>query len=209
MYDVTWKHPFTCSISGSTGSGKSEWCFKFIRHIEQMMSPVPDEIIWCYGVWQKGYEDMQRRGVVFLEGIPDISDWNIDKRRLVIIDDLMHETNAALSQLFTKGSHHKNISVMYIVQNLFAKNKESRTISLNSHYMVVFKNPRDCSQIIHLGRQMFPGEGRYVTEAFKSATSRPYGYLLFDLRQDTSDQLRLRTNIFPGEEHTVFVPKRH
>ena len=78
MYDITWKHPFTCSISGSTGSGKSEWCFKFIRHIDQMMSPAPDEIIWCYGVWQKGYEDMKQRGVIFLEGIPDISEWNID-----------------------------------------------------------------------------------------------------------------------------------
>ena len=39
-----------------------------------------------------------------------------------------------------------------LVQNLFPKNKETRTISLNAHYMVVFKNPRDKSQISHLTR---------------------------------------------------------
>jgi hypothetical protein len=41
--------------------------------------------------------------------------------------------------------HHRNISVMYIVQNLFHRGKHHRTIGLNAHYMVVFKNPRDVS----------------------------------------------------------------
>ena len=53
---------------------------------------------------------------------------------------------------------------------------------------------------------MFPSQGQYVSESFKSATERPHGYLLFDLTQDTPDNLRLRTEIFPGEQQTVFVP---
>ena len=56
---------------------------------------------------------------------------------------------------------------------------------------------------------MFPGQTHYVTEAYKSATEKPHGYLLFDLTQDTPDNLRLRTNIFPGELHTVFIPKKN
>jgi len=51
----------------------------------------------------------------------------------------MNETNRSVTDLFTKGSHHRNISEIYIVQNLFNKRKEHRTISLNSHYIVVFK----------------------------------------------------------------------
>ena len=43
--------------------------------------------------------------------------------------------------LFTKGSHHRNLSVTYIVQNLFHQGKVKRNISLNSHYLVLFKNP--------------------------------------------------------------------
>ena len=44
--------------------------------------------------------------------------------------------------LFTRGSHHRNLSVSYIVQNLFHQWKGSGSISLNSHYLVLFKNPR-------------------------------------------------------------------
>jgi hypothetical protein len=60
------------------------------------------------------------------------------------LDDLMDETDQRVASLFTKKSHHRNISVMYIVQNLF----HHRTISRNAHYMVLFQNLRDASQIM-------------------------------------------------------------
>ena len=88
--------------------------------------------------------------------------------------------------------------MIYVVQNLFEKGPESRTVSLNAHYMVIFKNPRDASQISHLARQMYPGRGKYLQEAFVHATSKPYGYLLVDARQETPEHLRLRTKIFSG-----------
>ena len=48
-------------------------------------------------------------------------------------------------------------------------------MSLNSHYLVVFKIPLDSSQVNHLARQMFPGYVKYLQEAFEHATKRPYG----------------------------------
>ena len=45
--------------------------------------------------------------------------------------------------LFTRGSHHMGVSVLYRTQNLFPPGKLSRTISLNSHYMLIFRNSRD------------------------------------------------------------------
>jgi UDP-N-acetyl-D-mannosaminuronic acid transferase (WecB/TagA/CpsF family) len=45
---------------------------------------------------------------------------------------------------------------MCIVQNLFHRGKHHRTISLNAHYMVLFKNQRDVSQIMALAHQMYP-----------------------------------------------------
>ena len=48
---------------------------------------------------------------------------------------------------FSRGSHHRNLSVIYIVLNLFYQEKDSRSISLNSHYLILFKNPRDKLQI--------------------------------------------------------------
>ena len=106
-------------------------------------------------------------------------------RTLVILDDLMYATDRRVSELFTKGSHHRNISVIYIVQNLFHQGKDHRTISLNSHYTVLFKNPRDKSQAIHLGRQMYPEHPMKQVEVYEHTTTTPYGYLFINLKQDT------------------------
>jgi len=80
-------------------------------------------------------------------------------------------------------------------------------MSLNAHYMVLFKNPRDASQFAYLARQMYPGFSKFAIEAYKDATREPYSYLLVDLRTEQDEDLRLRTNIFPGESQHVYVPK--
>jgi hypothetical protein len=96
---------------------------------------------------------------------------------------------------------------MYLTQNLFPPGKLSRTISLNSHYMIVFKNPRDSLGISTLARQMYPHNTSFLLQSFQDATTRPYGYLLLDLHQLTPENMRLRTNILPGEKHIVYVKR--
>ena len=51
---------------------------------------------------------------------------------LMILDDLMRETNASIVDIFTKGSHHRQISVFYITQNLFHQGRGQRDISLKA-----------------------------------------------------------------------------
>ena len=46
-----------------------------------------------------------------------------------------------------------------------------------------------------------------MIEAFKNATSAPYGYLLIDVKKETDDKLRLRTGIFPGDVQYVYLRK--
>jgi hypothetical protein len=91
-------------------------------------------------------------------------------KHLIILDDLMDETDQRVALLFTKKSHHRNISVMYIVQNLF----HHRTISLNAHYMVLFQNLTDVSQIMALAHQMYPRRTQFFLEAFARATAKPH-----------------------------------
>jgi len=71
-----------------------------------------------------------------------------------------------------------------------------RTISLNAQYIILFKNPRDNSQFVHLAKQMYPRNSAYAIEAYTDATREPYGYLLLDLRNEQDEDLCLWTNIF-------------
>lgn len=207
-FDPSLIHPFTAMVVGPTQCGKTRFVLKMLQCAESFIQPPPERIVWCYGCYQESFRDMQgRHEIEFHEGLPDDSVLDGRRRTLLIIDDLMSETDSRVTNIFTRGSHHKNASVVYISQNLYSKGRENRTISLNTHYLVLFKNPRDATQIAHLGRQMFPDRSKYFREAFADATSQPYTYLLVDLKTTTPDMLRLRTDIFPGEQTMVYVYK--
>ena len=99
---------------------------------------------------------------------------------ICIIDDLMQcaSGNQFVKNLFTEG-RKSNLFVVFISKNLFYKGKKCRTISLNSTYIVVFKNPRDQFQIRHLACQMFPFKPKFLQAAYKE-TEDLYRYLFLD-----------------------------
>lgn len=202
------KHPFTSVIAGPTQSGKTEFTLALIDNVDQLVYPSPTRIIWCYGEDQ----DKLNRLPKWVEKSDDLDileSLDSKERNLVILDDLMDESSKSenISKLFTKGSHHRNLSVILITQNLFYQSNIMRTINRNVLYLVVFKNPRDSAQINYLGRQMFPSKSRYVQDAYKQATDIPHGYLLMDFTQKADEKQRLLTGILPGEDTAVFIPK--
>ena len=88
----------------------------------------------CYGEYQTLYGTVD--GVDVQQGLPDLDTLDPREKHLSILDDLMDETDQRVASLLTKKSHHRNINVRYIVQNLFHREKHHRTISLNAHYML-------------------------------------------------------------------------
>ena len=207
---MVWTHPFTMLIAGPTGSGKST----FVKRVlERMSTLIPDtkfdKIVWCTG---SNYTPMIH-GIPNLKvqrGIPaDIDEIATGQPCLVILDDLMHDANqdSTVSDLFTKQSHHNNISVILITQNIFHQGRQSRDISLNCKYFVLVKNPRDQKQFGVLARQMWPSRWRDVEQVYKDATHNPHSYLVIDCAQDTHDCVRLQTDIFADDYLcTVYVP---
>ena len=97
--------------------------------------------------------------------------------------------------------------MIYIVQNIFHQGRETRNISLNVHYIVLFKSPRDKQQVSILARQVNPGHVQEFMKSYEEATSRPHGYLMLDLKPTTDDKQRLKSNVLPGEnnvfQHTL------
>jgi len=200
-------HPFTALVGGMTGSGKTIWVQTLLENATQIIKPAPQRIVWSYSQWQPAYDRMSRTipGIEFVKGIPhDIDeDWYFDAaiNNLIVIDDQMAETSndKRILNLFTKGSHHRNLSVVFIVQNVYFQGKIMRTLSLNAAYLVLFKNPRDKLQMITLGKQMYPGKTEQFLRKYEAAVQRPFGYLFVDLKPTTADECRLRVNVLPGE----------
>jgi len=206
--DATWKHPFTCVVAGPTSCGKTTFVVDLVTQASQLIDPAPESIVWVHDDYQPVFDQLKEQ-VTFVDNLDAVDDLPRDRRHLLIVDDMMTEAGDKMLKLFTKGSHHRNLSIIYIVQNLFDKGKHHRTISLNTHYLLVFKNPRDSTQIQVLARQMFPGRSHLVLKAFADATSQPFGYLLFDFRQETPDRMRLRTRVLPRDSrHTVYAIER-
>ena len=210
MMDVRFKTPANFYICGQSQSGKSYLTRCLLRHVGELFDPAPTKVIYCYGEYQKEFDQLFPN-VELVEGFPnDIGELTKGHdNSLLVLDDLMSQcsNDSRVADLFTRGSHHRGISVLYLTQNLFPPGKLSRTISLNSHYMVIFRNPRDSLGITTLARQMFPKHADYLLEAFRDATSKPYGYLLIDCHQLTPESMRLRTNILPGEQQFVYVKR--
>ena len=200
-------HPFTCIVSGPSGSGKTSLVKSIID--KNVIQPRPTRILWVYAEDQPLYHGM--KNVEFVQGIPDDLGTRFEKRQnnLVILDDLMTQCHSdeRLTRLFSVGSHHRNLSVIFIIHNLFHYGKEMRTVSLNSHYIILFKNPRDRLQISTLARQMYPGQSQFLIEAFQNATQEAYGYLLIDLKPTTNELHRIRTGILPNDTPIVYVQK--
>jgi len=130
---------------------------------------------------------------------------------VIILDDLMNEigNHSIIANLFTKVSRHKNIMVFLILQNLFPKGKYYTDISRNSNYIVIMKNPIGINQIKLLEQRIYGKGSKFLEQAYIDSTKKnPYSYILLDFNQETSDNLRVRTNIFPTDENKiVYVQK--
>lgn len=199
------KHPFNCIICGPTCCGKTYLLKKIIEHKDDVIMDFPPNILYCYKSWQDAFTELKSDfiNIEFLQGLPSKEELSERANTLIILDDLNNEcvNSEHIMNLFTVGTHHQNMSVMFLTQNLFIKGKFSRDLSLNANYMILFRNPRDQLQIRTLASQMFPGKDRnFLIEAFNDATEVPRGYLFIDLKQTTIKKNRIQTGILPYQK---------
>ena len=209
---IVFRHPFTCIVSAPSKAGKTYWTRKLIKNREDCIQPNVERIVWCYGA-QGAVTEVKKEFpfVEFKDGLPT-EDWlkSLDPNVnvLLLIDDLMHlSKNGVVAKLFTEYSHHNNISCVFIVQNIYAKQKDMRDASLNTTYRVIFDNPADKRQLCTLSSSVFGnGNGHYISDILADIKKdTTYGYLLLDLHPRTNEMMRVRSAVFPGEENDVYI----
>ena len=187
---------------------------ELLNHHEELCTHTPEKLIWIYGVEQPGLFESIRdiwgpRQCEFVEGFPEDLmsrfEKTNDRGSLCIFDDVMNEvsSNATISKLFTSGRSHLGCSLVLMLQNIFPKRSQSRTISIISQYQVLFRNPRDSLQISVQARQLCPLNSKSFLEICERASHRAYGYLFCCFTQSCPDEIRYRTNVLPNEYPSI------
>jgi hypothetical protein len=154
--------------------------------------------------------------ILLYEGLPDkllIDEWSLTADWVLILDDLMSDAaeSKLINYLFTIGSRHKHATILIMSHNLYTQGKQSRTISLNCHYFVLFQNRRNVNQVQTFACQVYPGKVSYFLSAYDIAMSGGnHSYLLVDLfpKRTAAENHRLRSHIFPGENMVVYMPMK-
>ena len=119
MYSIQLTHPFGLLVSGGTKSGKTTFVKKLLTYVDTMIDKPPENITYFYSEFQNTFGEIQTLvpQIKFMQGLPDeiFNTINPETRNLFIVDDMMGEKDAVIAKLFTKKSHHGNLSVVYIV----------------------------------------------------------------------------------------------
>ena len=212
---MIFQHPFTHIVSGPTGCGKTTYVKKLLQHNNILIKPKITRIVWIYRYWQSMYDELARTvhpPIEFIQDIPhNLSDDSFispNENNIIVLDDMMSTAakDHRITELFTEGSHHRNLSVISINQNLY--HSKDPTQRRNSHYICLFHNPISMDIITALSRQMYPDSPNKLMHAYRNATSKPYGYIVLDLKANTPDHARLCPNVLDITQPTIIVPHK-
>ena len=201
-------------LVGQSGSGKTRFIKKLSENKNYMFEEnIPLKIRYHYGIWQDLFNELLDTipGISFHEGLPLEDDLlsftNPKTHTILILDDIMHlaSNSQVIELIFTRISHHRNCSCFYLVQNAFIKGKNQVTIAMNTKYIEFLRPPRSLMQLQYLNSQIFPNNKGLLIKAYTDIMSiHDFGYLIIDLTTHCLDKLRVRSQIFPGEQTVIF-----
>ena len=158
------RQPSSVTVAGPSGRGKSELVEQWLRYLN-VFQVKPNKIVYAYDRWQPRLDRMQKKdGIQFHRGLPDpnhLTKWFGPTRGgVLVLDDLMEEggQDKRVLDLFTKDSHHRNITVLYLTQDLFPPRQ------------ILQDDQSPCP--LHRGVQKPPGSNGH-TNHFTASLSRP------------------------------------
>ena len=178
-------------VIGASQSGKTTSVLKIID--QKLIEPMPRKIIYMYAARQPFMDDWNDR-IQFVEGLDLSMIKDASEDKLLIVDDLMLSINKDLAHHFIAGSSHKRTTTIFITHAIFLNNDLYRLISSNSHYMMLFYNKRNFSQIVRLARQVLGSDGDLLLEAYKSISA--YEFVLLSFHQRVPRELLIIADFF-------------
>lgn len=214
IFDARLQTSFGMLVCGSPFAGKTSWTVNLLKNADKLIDHQFDYIFWFYGERNPLIEQLEREmngKLRTVHGLPDnIDDYIIEGQvGCHIYDDLFLELSDSnrISELCAYKTQHAQLSWIILMQNIFHSGKARQTIYRCAHYLCIFNNTLDRSQIYSLAYKLMPGNQKLFLKIFEKATlGKPYGYIFVDGRSTSPQDARFRTDIF-GSYQKVFIPQ--
>ena len=207
--------PFSLTVSGCSGSGKSRFVKNLLLNQRALTGSVWGKIFYVSKFELPDLKrDLAHLPIEFLHDVIPTIEYLKKKsagrgQSLVVADDLMVQAASSvdIKSLFCEG-RHINFSVIYCTQNLFQGGKHARNIRLNSNFMVLFRQIHDRLQIVRFFASMRPKNWEFLLNSYDDSTAPQFGYFFMDLRPVvSSEMLRFRAEIEPESQILYVDPK--
>ena len=108
--DPRWKHPFTCIVAGPTGCGKTMFVARLLRNASTMIITRTRFVVlrgMAISVRESRHTKLAPEQYILLclhleEGLQRLTSFDASKRNILVLDDIMAETDERVTNLFTK-----------------------------------------------------------------------------------------------------------
>ena len=209
-------HPSVILIAGASKSGKTTLVTKLMKNRHIMFSPPPEKTYWFYTM-ESSVASIRPilPDIKFREGVPTDDTVNsiIKARRpkLMIMDDMQDilENKAQLAMLrniLTKKSHHGNLSLIFIVQNLFQPGM--LPIRRQCGDIIVMSNGTSAvGDAAQLGTSIMRSSGYLKSCMIIAKRLAHHGHLLVSSGADVG-LFNVRSGITPGDPGQAFFVQK-
>ena len=146
----------------------------------------------------EGYEGSCKGGIdaEFIDDIdliPDPSEFDVDKKNVLVLDDVLLGPQNKIEDMYTRGRHN-GIDTFYIAQNYFKIPRQ--TVRENANLIVLF--PQDMKNLNHIYNDHCAGDGISCQQFHDFCSgvwrSGKHKYVVLDLTRD-ADKGKYRTSL--------------
>ncbi len=197
VFDSKLEKPFRLLIGGGSGSGKTTFLKKLVN--ESHFETPFDKIIYRYPDYLQEPPATFDQIIEFQPGIGDLEYYNsLPRNTLVIFDDLMNEcgNSVDIMRLFSVVARKQQLSLIFIVQNVYDSSKQFRNIRINATGMVLFRFYA-ASDVTRRMLRDFRVQSLITQRQLDEIYSKSFAYIFINLHpKRQSDFVAIRGNIF-------------
>lgn len=198
--------PIRLWLAGSSQSGKTSFAKRICENARDIFGKEFGMIHYYYPIYLHDHCDWHRSlNVTYHIGLPTLDElMNMDSGSCLIFDDIIDKITKSetIDRLFRVLSGKRNLSVMVMTQNHFAKGVYSRSIRNSCNYIALFRNCADKTINQMVARQLALTKALDKAQVYLEGKSHPYIFI-DQTQQGQATGLRLYIDIFSRFKNVI------